>query len=350
MPDSHWLASSCSHFFLVLSRQASNHCYRYTSGTFAVVESRGSSPYFSWTAAAMCIALWALDSHDYALILCSNRDEFLVRPTRDAHFHNFEKESGGARGNVLSGLDIKAGGTWFGVSRTGKVALLTNITEPVKPYNFSRGYLASSFLLSDSTGPLEDQVAQIVPQDAQFAGFNLLLFAPAAPRPDGLLHFDSLLVTNHGSGGIVTSRPLSADERFCGCVSNAVDGLNTGWPKVKHATREFDAVLQTLSSETTDADLTDRLFELLAWQSPEPVTERSQLRNTVHVAPLPITLDGVPTLDCNTYATRLSTILLIKKNGNAVFIERDIWQLVDGKAVRADPRSQRIFRFQVEAR
>jgi len=297
----------------------------------------------------MCIALWALDHQDYALILCSNRDEFLSRPTQDAHFHNFEKEAGSAQGNILSGLDIKAGGTWFGVSRTGKVALLTNITEPFKAYNFSRGYLTSSFLLSDSSQPIEDRVEQILPQDAQFAGFNLLLFAPAAPRPDGLLRFDSLLVTNRGSGGTVASRPLSAGERFCGCVSNAVDGLNAEWPKVKHATREFDAVLQTLSSDTaTEAEFTDRLFEVLAWQFPEPVTERSQLRNTVHVAPFPITLEGVPTLDCDEYATRLSTILLVKKDGNASFIERDIWQLVDGKAVRADPQSQRVFRFQVK--
>ncbi|KAF8074026.1 NRDE protein-domain-containing protein [Lyophyllum atratum] len=295
----------------------------------------------------MCIALWALDHQDYALILCSNRDEFLSRPTQDAHFHSFGKDTGSAQDNVLSGLDIKAGGTWFGVSRAGKIALLTNITEPVKAYNSSRGYLASSFLLSDSSEPLEDQVRQIVPQDAKFAGFNLLLLAPAAVRPDGLLHFDPLLVTNHGSGGIVTSRPLSSNEKLCGCVSNAVNGMNAEWPKVKHATHEFDAALQSLASDTTEAEFTDRLFEVLAWRSPEPVTERSQLRNTVHVSPFPITLEGVPTLDCNTYGTRLSTVLLIKKNGDAVFIERDIWQLVDGKALRADPESQRIFRFQV---
>ncbi|KAF5377933.1 hypothetical protein D9615_006716 [Tricholomella constricta] len=305
----------------------------------------------------MCIALWALDYQDYALILCSNRDEFLSRPTQDAHFHNFEdvNEAGSAEGNVLSGRDVIAGGTWFGVTRTGKVALLhvsdyvrTNITEPVKAYEMSRGYLTSSILLSDSSESLEDQVGRIVPQDARFAGFNLLLLAPSAPRPDGSLHFDPLFVTNHGSGGIVTSRPLSTRERFCGCVSNAIDGLKDDWPKVQQATEKFNDVLQTLSTGTTEAEFTDRLFDVLAWRSPEPVTQRSQLRNTVQVAPVPITLEGVPNVGSNSYGTRLSTILFIKKSGHAVFIERDIWKLVDGQAVRADPGSQRIFHFQVK--
>lgn len=139
----------------------------------------------------------------------------------------------------------------------------TNITEPVKAFKSSRGYLTSSFLLLDSSHPLEDEVGGIIPQDAQFAGFNLLLLAPAS-QPDEQLRFASLFVTNHGAGGPVTSRPLSSGEQSCGCVSNAVDGDSPGWPKVQHATQEFDAVLQALSPETTETELTGRLFDLLA--------------------------------------------------------------------------------------
>lgn len=60
----------------------------------------------------------------FSSILCSNRDEFLGRPTQDAQFHNFEKDTGNASGNILSGRDITAGGTWFGVNRAGRIALL----------------------------------------------------------------------------------------------------------------------------------------------------------------------------------------------------------------------------------
>ncbi|KAF8228074.1 hypothetical protein L208DRAFT_1404484 [Tricholoma matsutake] len=297
----------------------------------------------------MCIATWALDYQEYSLILCTNRDELLSRPTQDAHFHNFEKdEAGSITGNILSGRDEKAGGTWFGVNRAGKVALLTNITEPKKNYPFSRGHLVSSFLLLDPFCPLEAEVGRIIPQDS-IGGFNLLLLAPAS-RPDGSLHFDSLLVTNHGAGGTVSSRPLSYEEKFCGCISNAVDGTTPPWPKVDHAPREFSSVLRRLSPSMSEAELTDNLFELLSWRSPQPVTTGFDLRNTVHVAPVPITQEESLTPGSNLYATRLSTVLLVKKSGEALFIERDIWQLEDGKAVKADLQSQRTFRFQISPR
>jgi len=67
----------------------------------------------------------------------------------------------------------------------------------------------------------------------------------------------------------------------------------------------------------------------------------------VHVAPFPITQEALPTVESNMYGTRLSTVLLVKKSGEALFIERDIWQMVDEKPAKADPRSQRIFHFRV---
>ena len=119
----------------------------------------------------------------------------------------------------------------------------------------------------------------------------------------------------------------------------------------------------------SETELTDNLFEMLrrvsmspisvihltyveispnSWRSPQPITSRAELRNTVHVAPLPITHDALPAIPgANWYGTRLSTVLLVKKNGEALFIERDIWQLVDGKPVKAEPRTQREFRFRV---
>lgn len=137
----------------------------------------------------------------------------------------------------------------------------TNITEPLKTYPSSRGYLTSSFLLSDASLPLGAGVGRIIPQGA-IGGFNLILLEPA-PRPDGSLYFDSLWVTNNGAGGNVTSRPLSSGERSCGCVSNAVDGTNPPWPKVDHATQEFSRLLHDISPCTSEAELTDKLFEIL---------------------------------------------------------------------------------------
>lgn len=58
----------------------------------------------------------ATTTDDEPRMLCTNRDEFLVRPTQTAHFHS--------AGRILSGIDVQAGGTWCGLSTTGRVALL----------------------------------------------------------------------------------------------------------------------------------------------------------------------------------------------------------------------------------
>ncbi|CAB1108073.1 unnamed protein product [Ectocarpus sp. CCAP 1310/34] len=65
----------------------------------------------------------------YKLIVASNRDEDLGRPTAPIHFW---KDAGS---NLLAGeypkarprRDLVAGGTWLGVSRSGKFATLTNV-------------------------------------------------------------------------------------------------------------------------------------------------------------------------------------------------------------------------------
>ncbi|CBN76742.1 conserved unknown protein [Ectocarpus siliculosus] len=59
----------------------------------------------------------------YKLIVASNRDEDLGRPTAPIHFW---KDAGS---NLLAGRDLVAGGTWLGVSRSGKFATLTNVSS-----------------------------------------------------------------------------------------------------------------------------------------------------------------------------------------------------------------------------
>ncbi|KAF5348592.1 hypothetical protein D9756_009614 [Leucocoprinus leucothites] len=380
----------------------------------------------------MCIGVWTLEHPDYALILCTNRDEYLDRPTQDAHFHSFlddpySPNSSSVSGNILSGRDAKAGGSWFGLNRAGRVALITNITEPPKSFTSSRGHLVSSFLLSDSSSPLEDEVGKIVPSDAKFAGFNLLLLVPTPPSTSTVskgagtsegrvqeprtdeaimssreqkLSYDAMLVTNHGAGGRLEARRLIPTERACGCMSNGIDGQGGNeWPKVKQATSDFEHALRNQPTDSsfsvTENTLMEKLFDILTWRSPNPVTERAQLRNTVQVTPIPVILKTngakeAPSGDPSTpvaaavsvsnpgtsdmapsarplasvapgfehyYGTRLSTVLLIRRDGSVLFIERDIWRLgKDGKPERLDYSEsrgesdvkQRVFEFKLD--
>ncbi len=130
--------------------------------------------------------------------------------------------------------------------------------------------MVSSSLLSQSSHPLEDEVGVIVAKNANYAGFNLLLFAPVPSVETGngseSIRFDSFLVTNHGGGGVVTSRPLESSERRCGCLSNGIDGQGADlWPKVQKARLDFDVALQSVTQETTEDELAERLFKVLSW-------------------------------------------------------------------------------------
>jgi len=233
----------------------------------------------------------------------------------------------------------------------------TNITEPSKHYNTSRGNLVSSFLLSSNTS--EDQVRNnIVPvdDDAKFAGFNLLLLTPTTTTTtlDGpnnttsILRYESLLVTNHGGGGSVTSRTLTSSERSCGALSNGIDGTDAHlWPKVQHATAHFPVVVKSSrSTDPTDVELVEHLFQLLAWQPQDTISQQSELSNTVQVSPMPLsTVSG----NLAYKGTRLSTILLVRNNGQVLFVERDIWKLGDeGVPVKSDPPGERKYSFQLD--
>ncbi len=90
----------------------------------------------------MCIFAISVNNHpEYKLIAASNRDEFLNRKTKFAHYWKNEE--------IIAGKDLKKGGTWFGVhSIHKKIAILTNYRNPklVNPDYKSRGMLVVDFL------------------------------------------------------------------------------------------------------------------------------------------------------------------------------------------------------------
>ena len=95
----------------------------------------------------MCLALIALDAHPRVpLLIAANRDEFHARAAAPAHWW---------ADGALAGVDLEAGGTWFGVTRPGRWALVTNYREgvPRDPNAPSRGGLVTR-ALAESTPPL----------------------------------------------------------------------------------------------------------------------------------------------------------------------------------------------------
>ncbi|KIK37551.1 hypothetical protein CY34DRAFT_92575 [Suillus luteus UH-Slu-Lm8-n1] len=288
----------------------------------------------------MCVGFYTLTHPDYALVLCTNRDEYLDRPTTPAHFHSFSPNS---QPTILSGIDIRAGGTWLGITRSGKIAFLTNITEEYKTYGSSRGDLVASFLSSSREAEEEGEVEveeeeDVIPRDGVYAGFNLLLLTPRRSEHEHALSFNATLVTNHGGGSPLTQRALSPTEQAHGGLSNGIDGQGAeSWPKIQHGLDLFTSVMSAVLPDTSEEQLADDLFSLLTWKSSQSPSARSELKNTVEVEPFIIPgSEGF-------YGTRLATVILVKRTGQVCFIERDRWMLVDAKPVLS--ASQREFRF-----
>jgi len=229
----------------------------------------------------------------------------------------------------------------------------TNITEKSAPYKQSRGHLVSSFLQPDAP-ELERFVHEFTSETpVAFAGFNLLLFSPSS-NADEPLSYKASLMTNSGGGGSISARSIEDEEGRIGGLSNGVDSLDgREWPKVQKGRNALSHLLSNIAVALPEDELVQRLFELLSWQSAEAPGNRSQLRNTIEVPPLRMSgsLAGDAVADGpEYYGTRLSTVLLVRKDGRVLFVERDVWQLDnDGRVTRGDPREDRVFRFTLNA-
>ena len=117
----------------------------------------------------MCIILLAYNSHPvYELVLAANRDEFYERPTAGADY--WEDAPG-----LLAGRDLERGGTWLGMTETGRIAAITNFREPARKITDapSRGLLVSDFLRSQERP--QAYLERLATKGTLFNGFNLIV-------------------------------------------------------------------------------------------------------------------------------------------------------------------------------
>lgn len=91
----------------------------------------------------MCLLAIAIGvSARWPLVIASNRDEYRDRPTLPLAVWNTPGDV-----TVISGRDLRAGGTWMGSTSGGRIALLTNVREPDAPAAaLSRGELPLRWL------------------------------------------------------------------------------------------------------------------------------------------------------------------------------------------------------------
>ncbi|MDO9515140.1 MAG: NRDE family protein, partial [Syntrophales bacterium] len=182
----------------------------------------------------MCLILFSYRSHPTCpLILAANRDEFYERPTAPA---SFWKEAP----DMLAGRDLKDGGTWLGITKSGRMAAITNYRDPrtLKEGVPSRGGLVSGFLRGDETPG--EYIRRIRRGSDRYNGFNLIL--------------------GDGSGLFCFSNITDVFQEISpGTHGISNHFLDTPWPKVKRGTHLLDGLISRCQDP-----LTDEIFQILA--------------------------------------------------------------------------------------
>lgn len=236
----------------------------------------------------MCIISFHFQDHpNYKLIVAANRDEFYERPTKEAHFW-------GDKPNILAGRDLKALGTWLGITKDGRFAALTNYRDPKSESEDkkSRGEIVTSFLTSTKKAP--DFLETLHQNSAEYNGFNILLGTP-----------DELFYYGNRQNKIVKVSPGTHS------ISNHL--MNTPWPKVSKARTNLQQYVQ--NHNIIDVE------EIFLQLNDQEIAEDNLLPETGIDLDLERQLSPV-FIKTEHYGTRASTVLLVTKDNHVTFIER----------------------------
>ncbi|MGQ0543384.1 MAG: NRDE family protein [Blastocatellia bacterium] len=238
----------------------------------------------------MCVIYFAFDRHhDHGLILAANRDEFYDRPTEKAQFWTDFPD-------IYAGRDMVGGGTWLGVTRSGRFAAVTNYRDPkAASGDLSRGNLVADFLKSEING--SDYLESVANAADRYSGFNLLIGEISGERKEAFYF---------------SNRDHHILEILSGVYGLSNHLLDTPWPKIERGKQSFAKIID--ENLIRKPELFDLLAdETLADDEALPDTgigyEREKLLSAIFIK-TPV------------YGTRSSTVLTIDRNSGFDFEER----------------------------
>ncbi|KAL8701168.1 MAG: hypothetical protein Q9201_005058 [Fulgogasparrea decipioides] len=204
----------------------------------------------------MCIALFSTAHPDYALVLINNRDEFLNRPTAPAGWWPSPND------HVLGGRDLlrPVQGTWLGITKQGRVAVLTNFREEGQVIQGarSRGAMANAFLLQDQHSPEDTEgfARNLIEGDGVtgVGGFSLVCGKVGQP----LAIISNRTPSAEGVTWIVQQRGETVG------LSNAAFG-NHSWPKVTNGEKIMQAAIErSLKRKDSKEAFIEEMVQLLS--------------------------------------------------------------------------------------
>ncbi|MGC1173106.1 NRDE family protein [Polaromonas sp.] len=244
----------------------------------------------------MCLISFAIGASErWPLVIAANRDEFLDRPTLP--LARWRTEAGT---EVISGRDLRAGGTWMGLTPGGRLAMLTNVREvPRVIGERSRGELVMRWL--DSGMDASQFVAGTDP--TAYGTFNLVLgdFQPSSRPSRPYWHW-------------LSNQPgldWQARELGPGLYGLSNGALDTPWPKTVALKQALQNALASSSEEELQASLWSALQDRQRASDPH-------LPRTGVPLPLERALSSVfVDFPEHGYGTRSSTVLVARAGEGA---------------------------------
>lgn len=236
----------------------------------------------------MCLILFALGAHsDYPLIVAANRDESYSRPSAAAAFWSDDAR-------IFGGRDLEHGGTWLGLSRSGRFAAITNYRQgrPRAAAERSRGELTRTFL--STTEEPQSYLRGVEAQADAYNGFSLIAG-----------YLDELWFYSNRGGSVERIAPGVHG------LSNHL--LDEPWPKVRRGAAELRALLAANESE-----LMERLIAVLSERTPAP----DHILPSTGIALARERALSASFIDGADYGTRASTIVLVRADGMVLYRER----------------------------
>ncbi len=266
----------------------------------------------------MCLIAFSWNpGADMPLLLLANRDEFYRRPSAPAEWW-------GEPSGIWAGRDLEAGGTWLGVTCTGRFAALTNFRNGVpQPNNAaSRGELVAGFLASEASPA--SYARRIMSHGHRYNGFNLIvgnIFGVGEARA-------SVWYCGNQTGAEARELPAGVYG-----LSNAM--LDTPWPKLTRLKSRLAGVAPG------DPGLVDACLAFLS--DPTPAAE-SDLPAT-GIPPEWERLLSPAFIVGAEYGTRAQTVVRADADGNLEAYERSF----DGneQAAALQPAAARRMRIRV---
>jgi uncharacterized protein with NRDE domain len=314
----------------------------------------------------MCILLVTTRHPSYAYVILNNRDEFLTRPTARAAWW------APPLSHVLGGRDLQreVQGTWLGITKQGRLAVLTNFKEDgVEAIQGarSRGELPKMFLgvPPESDESPEDFAQRLVEGEgvSGVGGFSLVFCQLRKSERSG--------GDAPGRIGIVSNRMKAAkevkwSEMGTWGLSNSHYGDRT-WPKVVRGEDLLDhAVKRDIQDEEAFLERcfgilsTDTLPKRKAGQQWTAMVK--ELRNSVFIPRLGdeeeekhTTADEIAaarkedkkqvTGNSGAYGTQKQTVILVSHEGKVTFVERTLY---DGDGKRVAQEGDTRIEFEIE--